>query len=55
MKGNGAGLPGICPRECDLFLGLDVDKRSVADTVVDHDFTGRPALLPASLSDRFPT
>jgi len=35
MKQAHAGMPSICPRDFNLFVGLDVDKHSLAVTILD--------------------
>jgi len=46
MKQAHAGMPSICPRDFDLFAGLDVDKHSVATTVLKHEALVKSMKMP---------
>ena len=46
MKQAHAGMPSICPRDFDLFAGLDVDKHSVATTVMKHEALVKSMKMP---------
>ena len=46
MKQEHPGMPSICPRDFDLFAGLDVDKHSLATTVMKHEALVKSMKMP---------
>jgi transposase len=46
MKQTHAGMPSICPRDFDLFVGLDVDKHSLAVTLMNEESLVKSMKMP---------
>jgi len=46
MEQAHAGMPSICPRDFALFAGLDVDKHSLAVTVMNHEALVKSMKMP---------